>query len=144
MNIKLRGIILAYWILLPLVFFAYMFVFAAVNGHSVGTMLIEIPSITLTFLLSCVTLLQAYSIYRLTARENDQELLNQYLLFSMVQQLITANLIGVALLFFYRKALKNEAIESVTATNAAKFEVYLLMGIVGVLSVLVAVLTLIQ
>lgn len=144
MNNKLRGMVLAYWILLPLVFFAYLFVYAAVNSTSVGTMLMEIPAITLTFLLSCVLLIQSYLIYRLTAKENDQQLLNQFLLFAMVQQLITANLIGVALLFFYRKALKNEVLENATATNATRFEVYLLMGIVGFLSVLVAVLTLIQ
>lgn len=142
---KRKSLVLGYWLLLPFVFFMYLLTFAAVNSSSVGTLLTSIPSLTLTFLLSCLMLVQAYLLFRLTTKDIDEKLLNRFLLFSMLQQLFTANLIGTVLLYFYRKSLKDGPLEDTCeATWTIRFEAYTLMGMVGVLSALVVALTLIQ
>ncbi|WP_207702158.1 hypothetical protein [Candidatus Enterococcus ferrettii] len=144
-NTKRKSLVLSYWLLLPFLFFMYLLTFATVKGSSVGSLLTNIPSLTLTFLLSCLLLIQAYLLYRLTTKETNEKLLNHFLLFSMLQQAITANLIGTVLLYLYRKSLKNEQLKNTCETAwSVQFETYTLMGLVGILSVLVVALTLIQ
>lgn len=142
---KRKSLVLGYWLLLPFIFFMYLLTFAAVNGSSVGKLLTNIPSLTLTFLLSCLMLVQAYLLFCLTTKETDEKLLNRFLLFSMLQQVLTANLIGTVLLYFYRRSLKDEPRkDTCVAAWSVRFEAYTLMGMVGILSALVVALTLIQ
>lgn len=142
---KRKSLVLGYWLVLPFVFFMYLLTFGAVKGSSVGALLTSIPSLTLTFLLSCLMLIQAYLLFRLTTKKTDEKLLNHFLLFSMLQQLLTANLIGTVLLYFYRKSLKDESVmDSCEATWPVRFETYTMMGMIGILSALVVALTLIQ
>lgn len=144
-SVTWRNLLLTFWIVVPILFYCYLFVFSFVNNTSVTNLIQEIPSLSLTFLLSCLSFIQAYLLRKLTLKENDGALLKIYVSFSLIQQLITINLIGVGLVFLYRKEIHKEVILSQKeVSKISKYEAIIMMGMIGLLSVLVVGLTLAQ
>ncbi|MHC5248623.1 hypothetical protein [Enterococcus sp. LJL90] len=140
---RIKNFVIGYWLLLPVLFYSFVLLFAFNSQSSFTTLIAEVPSLTLTFLLTCLMLLLAFLMYTLSKDQNNQQLLKRFVIFALVQQVATANLIGAALVFAYFKSVKHQPIAAGVATTKTQFESYLLMGLIGLLSILVVALTLI-
>lgn len=140
---RLKNVLVGYWLLLPVLFYSFVLLFAVNSQSRFTTLIAEVPPITLTFLLTCLMLLSAYLVYTLSKDQNNQQLLKRFVIFALVQQVATANLIGAAIVYAYYKSLKHQEITDGVATTKTQFESYLLMGLIGLMSILVVSLTLI-
>lgn len=104
-NIKVkRNILLGYWILVPILFYFYLFLLSFNQQVEISQLIVHIPGLSLTLLLSFLTLFQAAMLYFISSqKEEDSKSLKQFIGFSMIQQIITGNIIGAALCYFYSK-----------------------------------------
>ena len=138
---KFKNILIVYWIIVPLIFYVYLVIFSYNSQLSVKQLLLGIPTITITFLLSCLLLLQASTLYFLTSRNIDYILLQKFLNFSLIQQIFTANFIGAFIIYKYLKNINKTDINSNYNHNKNKLFTYSMMIVVGIISILIVILT---
>lgn len=150
---KWRNILLIYWLVVPVLFYLYLFSFAFSHNTTMRDLLTQVPGIAIAFLLSCAFFLQAYVLYVLAFKLQDtnKALLNKYLIFSLVQQILTGNIPGLLIVLFYRSALKmnktelplkkSKKLTLEKTPETSPMVVYLFMGIIGFITVFVLVFT---
>jgi hypothetical protein len=134
---KMKRLLIVYWLLVPLLFGVYLLSFAAVKTVSVSTIFSTIPTITLTTIVVLLLLFQLYGLSILGDSSGCRHsLLGVYLKFSMIQQLFTVNIPGFLLcLFFYRSL--SDSKENSTLSKQVRWLSYMLMVMVGLLTILV-------
>lgn len=99
---KLRTFLFWYWLISPLVFFFYQYAVSSGEGVAFQEMLQQ-PAIALAFLVSCMSLIMAGL---LKAAETENELTERnFGIFAVAQQLVTGNLPGFLLSYFYVRSL---------------------------------------
>lgn len=96
--------LIIYWLLLPLLFSGYLLLKSQLDNLSLNQILVNDPGLTVMLLLSFINPLSSYLLKELS--ENKQ--LNGsfayfFLKFSIIQQLMTGNLIGSGLAFLTLK-----------------------------------------
>ncbi|GAB2026158.1 hypothetical protein [Lactovum odontotermitis] len=101
----------------------------------------EMPSLAVAFLVCCILLVMAFILHSVFAIKGEVKTLKSFVLFAVIQQLMTLNFIGAGISYLYYriipKAEKTDKIKRAPLILA-------LVILVTVLSLLSAVLLLIQ
>lgn len=131
---KLRTFMFWYWIVSPVIYFAYQYAVSQSAQVNIREMLNE-PAIALAFLTSCISIIMAGLLRGAEAENESTERI--FGIFAVVQQLLTGNLPGFLLSYFYTRSLWGALREPF----APRLRWVLLggMGLLGLLSLLVLV-----
>lgn len=133
---RLQKILLAYWLIVPILFYLYLGITSFIQETSIQQMLQVSPGIALGNLLACLMLLQAgifFFVRRFSQSKNG--LLGQFTFVAIPQQLLTGNIIGAVLAFFLARSL-NSGKED--ATLQTKIIFYFVLGFIFLFSCLTA------
>ena len=101
-----KHILLGYWIAAAFLFYFYAILMTIRMNGMIHEAFFHNPYIALGSLFPFLMLFQASILYFLEKRTIDISLLRIYLQFTVVQQVITGNLIGALLAFLYVRSLK--------------------------------------
>lgn len=124
--------LLGYWLLVPALFYCYLFLMSGNQSIAVTDLLIHIPSLTLASLIACLLLFQGAMFYFIQRTfKSCDGLLGQFLTAMLPQQIVTGNLIGAALIFFTRRALPKTKEQS---PQGEKLIVYLAISFIYLLT----------
>lgn len=136
--IKIYWTLFAYWLLLPLVFVGYLFVFSASKLVTVGEVITTIPGLTLTTMIALLTFLQLVVLIVLHPYMLDERnaIFGLFLKISMVQQLISFNGIGALLCWLLYRKLSLSKQYSVVPLRI-RIKVYLSLGLITVVTLLI-------
>ena len=96
-----KHILLGYWIAVAFLFYFYAILMTIRMNGMIHEAFFHNPYIALGSLFPFLMLFQASILYFLEKRTIDISLLRIYLQFTVVQQVITGNLIGALLAFLY-------------------------------------------
>jgi hypothetical protein len=130
-----RNVLLGYWILVPSLFYFYLFLISFHQQLSIQELITQIPGLALAFLVSFVTLFQAACLYFIGhEKANSGNLEKQFLTFSMVQQILTGNIIGARLCYFYNKQLFSG---EENPSQRTKLLFYSIVGFVSLISLVI-------
>lgn len=121
-----------YWLVSPLVILLYLYL-TTLNLHISFTELLNQAPFAFIFLNACIAFTQSYWLRTLQGKSQKH-----YLWLSLIQQLVSLNILGAALVLLSLKRLSNEA-----AAEPPKF-FFILGCTVLCLSILVSTLLLIQ
>lgn len=133
---RLKNGLLVYWIGLPILFYSYLVLTALKEHVTLAELLQQVPGLALGTLISSMLIIQAACLFMIqNVSKSRQGLLGKWLWFAMAQQIITANIIGAGLCFFYEKTLVDEA---ETTSLKLLFVVSMISFFVGLLSLLAA------
>ncbi|EOL45896.1 hypothetical protein [Enterococcus caccae] len=133
---KIKRVLFGYWLGVPLLFGLYIFILAAVRNVSAVTIFTRIPSLTLASIIVFLLFFQLFGL-AVIGHSSDcrHSLLGLYVRFNMFQQLCTFNIPGFFLcVLFYRSLLDGK--EEVALTKQAQLVMYVLMGFVGLMTIL--------
>lgn len=134
-----RNVLLGYWILVPILFYFYLFLVSFNQQVPISQLIAQIPGLALTLLLSFLTLFQAAFLYFIDSKGDKHSLLvKKYLSFGMIQQVMTGNILGAALCFFYNKQVF--AVNEVTTKNE-KIIFYSVTVFIGLISLVILLIT---
>lgn len=136
-SVKLKRILFIYWLMIPVLFGSYVFVFAAVKNVSVTALFTNIPSLALTSIVALLSFFQVFILYKSKNSSNyRQSFFGVFLKFSMIQQLCSLNVIGLLLcILVYRSLL--EGSEQVEISKQVKIQVYSSMVFIALVTFLV-------
>ena len=102
---RLRTFMFWYWLISPFIFFFYQFAVSRGENVDFREMLNE-PAIALAFIVSCMSLIMAGLLRAAeTENENTERIFG---MFAVVQQLLTGNIPGFLLSYFYTRSLWGE------------------------------------
>ena len=134
MNVK-RNLLLGYWIVLPVLFYFYLFLVSFNQHVTIQQLILQIPGFTLAFLLSFLMLFQAACLYLIGAQNEKKSLIEKrFLTFSLFQQILTGNIIGAALCYFYSR---NMFAEKQTASRNEKFIFCFAIGFISLITAII-------
>ncbi|MHC5227344.1 hypothetical protein ACYSNW_03580 [Enterococcus sp. LJL99] len=136
---KLKKLLFFYWLIVPALFGLYLFLTSTTQRISVEGLLTNIPGLALTSIVSLISIFQAFGLYYIgNTSDCRQSLFGYYLLFSLIQQLFTLNVIGVGLtLLLYRSLLSAKETKKLSAQ--VKLSMYGLMVFIGFITFLVVI-----
>lgn len=139
-SVKMKRILFTYWLMIPVLFGSYVFVFAAVKHVSIMTLFMNIPSLTLTSIIVLLSFFQIFILYKLNNYSSyRQSLFGLFLKFSMIQQLCSLNIIGLLLcIFVYRSLLEGSGQEEVS--KQMKIQTYSFMVFIAMITFLVVII----
>ncbi|MDY3049003.1 MAG: cell shape determination protein CcmA [Rothia sp. (in: high G+C Gram-positive bacteria)] len=102
---RLRTFLFWYWLISPLIFFFYQF--AVSQGEQVDfRQMLNEPAIALAFMVSCMSIIMTGL---LKAAETENEGTERIFgIFAVIQQLLTGNIPGFLLSYFYTRSLWQE------------------------------------
>lgn len=101
-----RNVLLGYWVLMPVLFYFYLFLVSFNQQVSIQHLILQIPGLTLGLLLSFLMLFQAACLYFISSQSEKSFFVEKrFLTFSLFQQVLTGNIIGAALCYFYNKKM---------------------------------------
>lgn len=130
-----RNMLLGYWILMPILFYFYLFLVSFNQQVTIQQLIIQVPGITLAFLLSFLMLFQAAYLYLIGVQGKKKFLIEKsFLIFSLFQQVLTGNIIGAALCYFYSKKM---FAERQPVSRSVKVIFYFAVGFISLISVIV-------
>lgn len=127
-----RNMLLSYWIIVPVLFYFYLFLVSFNQQATIQQLIIQIPGLTLALLLSFLTLFQAACLYFISSRTTLLE--KKFLTFSLFQQILTGNIIGAALCYFNNKWLFADKTQ---ISRNTKFVFYCATGFIGLISIVI-------
>lgn len=130
-----RNVLLGYWILMPVLFYFYLFLVSFNQQVTIQQLILQIPGLTLGLLLSFLMLFQAACLYFMGAQTNKPTLFEKrFLTFSLFQQVLTGNIIGAALCYFYSRKMvaDNQAVSSNT-----RVIYYFAIGFISLITVII-------
>lgn len=99
---KLRTFMFWYWIISPILYFAYQYAVSQSAQVSIEEMLNE-PAIALAFMTSCISIIMAGLLRGAEAENESTERI--FGIFAVVQQLLVGNIPGFLLSYFYTRSL---------------------------------------
>ncbi|MGF2145367.1 hypothetical protein ACQUEF_08370 [Vagococcus fluvialis] len=101
-----KNVLLGYWIFAPMCFYLYLIMTSSMKQIPITDLLTHVPGITLAFLMALLMLVQAATIFFIQQHSTSQNgLLGHFLSFSFFQQLLTGNIVGAIICFFYKRSL---------------------------------------
>lgn len=104
-------------------------------------MLQEVPSLAVAFLVCCILLVMAFILHSVFAMKEEVKTLRSFVLFAVIQQLMTLNFIGAGISYLYYRIIpKAEKTDKIKRSPL----ILALVILVAVLSLLSAFLLLIQ
>lgn len=133
-----KNLLLGYWVILPAIFYFYLFLVSFDQQIAIQQLVLEIPGLALALLLSFLILFQAASLYFITSREMGSDAVKKFLSFSMIQQILTGNIIGAALCFFVNKNFYGDQVE---ASQKNKMILYSAIGFISLISLIILLIT---
>ncbi|OTN77704.1 hypothetical protein A5886_002805 [Enterococcus sp. 8G7_MSG3316] len=137
-RLSFQSILMAYWLTISAVYYLYVSLTITTQQITLHALLYANPLFTLGILFTSIMMLQAGTLYFVAKCSQSKDgLLGKYLIVLLFQQMMTANLIGAGLIYFYRKQLNNH---DENATRTEKGLAYLSSTISIGLSVLVLLL----
>ncbi|MBF0808739.1 cell shape determination protein CcmA [Rothia nasimurium] len=99
---RLRTFLFWYWLISPFIFFFYQFAVSRGENVDFREMLNE-PAIALAFIVSCMSLIMV-GLLRAAETENENTE-RTFGMFAVAQQLLTGNIPGFLLSYFYTRSL---------------------------------------
>lgn len=129
-NIDTKKILIGYWGIIVLAYSLYLFLFSLLNEISLASMISTMPLFTTLFLLANLTVAQVILLLHLLhASGSAIQHERTFYLFSIVQQILTMNLIGAFLCYrIFRNAKRMD-------TNNKDWLLLIGMGLIGTGSV---------
>ncbi|MGX6972685.1 hypothetical protein [Vagococcus lutrae] len=99
--------LIGYWILLPFLYLAYLFLESSKVNLSLRDFLNQQPLLTSMFLIALLTPIAAYFLVKMWYQSTEKSpALNFFLRAMAIQQLLVGNLLGVGLIFLSSRQLK--------------------------------------
>lgn len=135
---KFYKLLMGYWFLVPALFLTYTGLTCLKQSISFEELLTTTPTFSVGFLLSCVMLVMGLMLVKIDKRDASRKsLFGKFILFSLIQQLMTFNIVGVILsgLTFY--SLSHTSSENESLTLSTK----IVMGLTLVLSLLMGLIS---
>lgn len=132
----LQRIVLGYWIIIPVIFYSLIGLFSLQEQVAIQHLVQSSPMIAVGNLVACLSLLQAGICYFILKFSNSKiGVLGHYMLITLIQQLLTLNILGVVLTLLYYRVLP-----SIKETIHPKLRagVYVVGGVTLLLSMIVA------
>lgn len=103
-----QSILMAYWLTISAVYYLYVSLTITTQQITLQALLYANPLFTLGILFTSIMMLQAGTLHFVAKCSQSKDgLLGKYLIVLLFQQMMTANLIGAGLIYFYRKQLNN-------------------------------------
>lgn len=137
---KLKNILLGYWLVVPILFYLYLIITGVQMNQTVQELVQTTPTLLIGNLVSSLMLFQAGLLFFISHISQSKDgLLGKFALVSIIQQVVTGNIIGVVLAFFFRRSLL--AIEEENTANQ-RLIFYIATGFSLLLSILVLFITL--
>lgn len=135
-----RKLLFFYWLISPILFGTYLFLTATIQKTSIEALLTTIPSLALTSIVSLLMIFQVVCLYLLgNTSDCRYSFFGNFLLFSMGQQLLTLNIIGLILTFLLYQSLLSVK-ETKEISVQIKKLMYALIYFIGGLSILVVLI----
>ena len=132
-------ILTGYWCIVPICFYSYLFMMSKIEKISITALITTIPGITITCLITSLMLIQAVTIHSIQQFSSSQNgLLGKFLNFSIIQQLLTVNIIGVFLCLVYKRSLCKKQETSLWKQQAVVIAICSIVALVSLLSVFVS------
>lgn len=137
-SIKMKHALFTYWLVVPVLFSLYLVVYASVKHSSITALLTNMPSLALTSILALLSFFQVFVLYKLkNFSKYRHSLFGTFLKFSIIQQVISLNIIGLILcIFAYRSLFEGQAQEHIPSQT--KIQIYSFMGLIAFLTLIVA------
>lgn len=132
-------ILVGYWCVVPICFYSYLFMMSKIENSSMTALITTIPGITVTCLITSLMLIQAVMIHFIQQISSSQDgLLGKFLNFSMIQQLLTVNIIGVFICLVYKRSLYKQEEKVSWRQKTVVIVVCSIVALVSLLSVFVS------
>ncbi|MGX6992220.1 hypothetical protein [Vagococcus penaei] len=133
-----RNILVGYWILIPVVFLCYTGMTSLKLSVTFKELLTNTGTFAVGLLLSCLMIVLALMLLMIDKTQVSQHsILGRYLVFAMIQQVLTLNFVGVIIAFFYYRTLPVKSQQDKILT----FMPILIMAILLLLSVLMSLIS---
>lgn len=135
---KFYKLLMGYWFLVPALFLAYTGLTCLKQAISFQELLTTTPTFSVGFLISCVMLVMGLMLVKVDkSNASRKSIFGKFILFSIVQQIMTFNIVGVILsgLTFY--SLSHTSSENESLTLSTK----IVMGLILVLSLLMGLIS---
>jgi hypothetical protein len=130
-----RNVLIGYWVLMPVLFYFYLFLVSFNQQVTIQQLILQIPGLTLGLLLSFLMLFQAACLYFISSQnEKNHFVEKRFLAFSLVQQILTGNIIGAALCFFYNRKI---VAEKQPISRNTMFIFYFAIGFISLITVII-------
>lgn len=134
---KMRQLLCGYWLLVPLLFGAYLFTLATVKNVPVGMIFTSIPSLTLASIVVLLMIFQLYGLYIIGhSSESRHSLLGSYLIVNTIQQLLSFNIPGFVICLLFYRSLHNEK-ERSRVPKQIKWIIYGLMSFISFMTMII-------
>lgn len=130
-----KHILLGYWITAAFLFYFYAILMTIRMNGMIHEAFFHNPYIALGSLFPFLMLFQASILYFLEKRTIDISLLRIYLQFTVVQQVITGNLIGALLAFLYVRSLKRCGKKSTIYSKVLVLSSTIFIGTISLLAI---------
>ncbi|WP_326717214.1 hypothetical protein [Vagococcus jeotgali] len=102
----LNNLLIAYWVIVPLSFYLYIVMTTFKYNISLSDLLRSTPLLNVAVLISSLLIIQlAVFLYVKSISSSKNGLLGHFLWFVMAQQILTGNIIGAGIVFFYERQL---------------------------------------
>lgn len=133
-----KNLLIVYWIAIPFCFYLYLFMTSSMRHVSVTHLIQNIPGLTLGFLLCSLMLIQSATVYFIHHFSTSRNgLIGKFLYFSTIQQLLTGNLIGAILCFFYNRSLVSTQETTSKRNKIMMFTVCVIIALLSLLTLFV-------
>jgi len=129
-----KNLLIGYWLAVPACFYIYLIMTSSMKQVAATDLIINVPGVTLACLMTSLMLIQSVATYFIQQISISRDgLLGKFLSFSMLQQILTGNVVGFLLCFFYKRSLFSE---KETATTQHKIIVIIICGLLTIFSLL--------
>ncbi|MGY3765488.1 hypothetical protein ACWOAH_02915 [Vagococcus vulneris] len=130
-----RRVLIGYWLLIPVVFLSYTGLTAIKLSVSFQQLLTDSGTFAVGLLLICLMLVMALMMMMIDSQH--EVLLKKYLVFAMIQQVVTLNVIGAVAAFLYYRTLSQQEDSEQKLTPA-------MVGVMGFILILSLIMSLIS
>ncbi|MDT2737383.1 hypothetical protein P7H00_09610 [Enterococcus pseudoavium] len=130
-----RNVLLGYWILMPVLFYFYLFLVSFNQQVTIQQLIFQLPGLTLALLLSFLMLFQAACLYFIGSQSDTHTFFEKrFLTFSLFQQVLTGNIIGAALCYFYNR---NTFAENRPISSNIRVIFYFAIGFISLITAII-------
>lgn len=134
-SLNYKKLLIGYWIIVPILFYLYLFLISLLGEASLETILLNSPSMAISMLITSLLLIQLLLlIYVQHISSSKTGILGKFLWYVVLQQVLTGNILGAILAFFYERSLPEL---SETNTKSEKIIVIAVSIFIGFISSIV-------
>lgn len=135
-----KNVLLGYWVLVPTLFYFYLFLLSFNQQVEIKQLIVQVPGLALTLLLSFLTLFQAAALYFISSRtEGTSVLMKKFFAFGIIQQILTGNFIGAALCYFVNKNIADGDEQDSMNTKIIFYSMTVFIGVISLVILMIAI-----